>query len=137
MALGVGITEQRAKPLRTMAQIFTSKGRGERREKPIGFEAEKPNRVSGVVRARSLGLCRVSPPNASGQTPAAPVSQDTVSAARADCEDSQKSTPMIDHIVRVREDDFTPDQYDYETGEFYESPPASRSERRRGDRWAA
>lgn len=134
LTLGIGLTAQQEKPPRTMAQIFTSKGRGERREKPIGFDGEKPIRVSGAVRARTLGLCRLSPASAPSQAPAAPEHQHPESAARADHGDVEHCAQVIDQTVTIREDDFTPDQYDPETGEFYESTPARKPDGRRDHR---
>lgn len=60
LALGIVITDTPNKPAKTMRQIFTSAGKGPRKEKPIGFKAEKPNRVSWVLESQTLGLCRES-----------------------------------------------------------------------------
>jgi len=59
LALGIAITDTPSKPSKTMAQIFISKGKGRQKEKPIGFQSEKPNRVSEPSDAQTLGLCRV------------------------------------------------------------------------------
>ena len=60
LALGIAITDTPNKPAKTMAEIFTSKGKGAPKEKPIGFQSGKPYRVSGASEAQTLGLCRVS-----------------------------------------------------------------------------
>lgn len=62
LALGIVITDTSSKPTKTMAQIFTSKGKGPRKEKPIGFQSEKPNRDTESPETQTLGLCRVSIP---------------------------------------------------------------------------
>lgn len=62
LALGIVITDTPNKPAKTMRQIFTSTGKGPRKEKPIGFQSEMPSRVPGSTVAQTLGLCRVSIP---------------------------------------------------------------------------
>lgn len=41
----------------------------------------------------------------------------------------------IDQIIRVRDSDFMPENYDPETGEFYSPPPAKPSAWQQADRW--
>jgi hypothetical protein len=60
LALGIGLPSVPEKPRKTMAQIFTSPGKGPRKESPIGFEGKKPYRVSDHPKTQTLGLCRIS-----------------------------------------------------------------------------
>jgi len=57
LALGIEL-DKPGKPLRTLAQIFTSKGKGARHENPIGNRADKPYRESMPRKEQTLGLCR-------------------------------------------------------------------------------
>jgi len=72
LALGIVITETLNKPAKTMKQIFTSTGKGPRKEKPIGFYSEKPHRVSGPHDTQTLGLCRESVTSMYQNAPPAP-----------------------------------------------------------------
>jgi hypothetical protein len=103
LALGIVITDNPSKPGKTMTQIFTSKGKG--KDKPIGIQPKKPNRVSRSPEAQTLGHCResISPPPP--KTPTAP-----------------EDTSNVDHIIRVRDSELDPANYDPDTGEFYSTP---------------
>lgn len=90
--LGIELAAPKAK-LRTMAQIFTSRGKGPRFEKPIGF-ADRPARAS---------LCSV------GFAPAQAAPTGDASAAIA--------------FTREREIDLNPAHYDAVTGEFRQPAP--------------
>jgi Plasmid recombination enzyme len=50
---------------------------------------------------------------------------------------AHQNTIEIEHIVRVRECDFKPENYDPITGEFYNPPPAKLSARQQADRWVS
>lgn len=107
LALGIVITDTPSKPAKTMAQIFTSKGKGPIKEKPIGFQVEKPIRVSRPPDSQTLGLCRESIPPPAHKAP--PASEDTSN---------------VDNIIRVRDSELDPANYDTDTGEFYRTPTA-------------
>ena len=122
LALGIVITDTPNKPAKTMRQIFTSTGKGPRKEKPIGFQSEKPNRVSGSPDAQTLGLCResISPPPPKAPPP--PASEDTSND---------------DSVIRVRDRDLDATSYNPDTGEFYMRPPAPASARQKADAWVS
>ena len=94
-ALGLQQPKPALKRMKTMAQIFTSPGKGPKtqRKKPIGF----------AVDGRDRTLCSV------GFAPAAPPTTGTA------------ATPA--ELVRVRDDQLDPALYDAETGEFASPPP--------------
>jgi Plasmid recombination enzyme len=136
LALGIAITDTPNTPRKTTAEIFTSKGKGPRKEKPIGFQSGKPNRVSGSPEAQTLGLCRVSistPLKIAPPAPAHKRAEDSslkavlAKAKNYETDPPEEQAPNIDQIVRVRDSDFTPDSYDPDTGEFYRPPPARPS----------
>lgn len=144
LALGIVITDTPSKPVKTMAEIFTSKGKGARKEKPIGFQTEKPYRVSGSPDAKTLGLCRESfsapfckaPPAAAHQgIEGASLKAVQVRAEQHEAEQTGQRANEVNQIVRIRDCDFTPDNYDPETGEFYMPPAARPSAKAAADRW--
>jgi hypothetical protein len=122
LALGIVITDTPNKPAKTMRQIFTSTGKGPRKEKPIGFQSEKPNRVSGPPDAQTLGLCRVSISTPPRIAPPAPAPEDTWGD---------------DNIIRVRDSELDATNYDPDTGEFYRRPPAPALARQQTDIWVS
>lgn len=124
LALGIVITDTPNKPAKTMRQIFTSTGKGPRTEKPIGFQSEKPNRVSGSPDAQTLGLCResISPPPPKAPPAPAPAPEDTSNG---------------DNIIRVRDSELDATSYDPDTGEFYRRLPAPAPARRQTDAWVS
>lgn len=152
LALGIdieaGTNEKQAK---TMAQIFTSKGKGGSKSNPIEFATPlKPSRVSGPENKQTLGLCRVpTSPTSLNQSPApvhhqptginygqinSPVLIDEVTQHTPAPEERASCTKPI---IRVRDSDFRPENYDPETGEFYRPPPANPSARQLADRWVS
>ena len=81
------------KKLRTMTQIFTSTGKGKRRDNPIGFaQAPKPRTLCPV----GVAPTRTAPP-------APPVAE-------------------VSEFTREREHDLDPASYDPDTGEFRTAP---------------
>jgi len=121
------------KPAKSMAQIFTSKGKGGNKSKPIGFESpSKPYRVYEIENKQALGLCRVlTSPISLSQPPAPadnqptevnygqinkPVLTDEVTQHASVPEEKPSE---IEKIIRVRDSDFMPENYNPETGEFY------------------
>lgn len=119
LALGIDTTTP-AKSAKTMAQIFTSTGKGRKKENPIGNQTIKPHRVSALGEPETLGHCRVSISPPSPKTPPAP---------------EVKSND--DNIIRVRDSDLDTTSYDPDTGEFYRPPPAKLSARHQADRWVS
>lgn len=130
LALGIVITDTPNKPAKTMRQIFTSRGKGPRKEKPIGFQSEKPNRVSGSPDAQTLGLCResVSPP----PPKQAPTASNGLPFADRQGVLSQDAEPL-DNIIRVRDCDQDPRHFNHDMGEFCRPPPAPASRRAMAD----
>ena len=138
------------KPLKTMAQIFTSAGKGARKEKPIGFEArrgrgtsEEPTPIGFGGQKKHRTLCSVgfgpetppaespapaSPaPSASAPLPSHTAAPVVIPAPHPAPETEERAEP--EELVRVRDSDHTPDQYDPDTGEFFHLP-APRPRRR-------
>lgn len=108
LALGVEV-ERKAKPMKTMAQIFTSTGKG----KPGFSEKSKPYMVSVPKKAETLGLCK-----------------ESVFSPTSDTQPTQE-------IIRVRDDDQRPEHYDPMLGEFFDPCPKTLSARHKADTWVA
>ena len=102
LALGIEV-EHKAKPMKTVEQIFTSKGKGKADREP-----SKPYRVSVPKKAETLGLCRVS---------ISPTPQDTPQTPEQ---------PDPPEVIRVRDCDQLPEHYDPITGEHF-TPPAKQT----------
>lgn len=102
LALGIEV-EHKAKPMKTMAQIFTGKGKGK-----ADCEPSKPYRVSAPKKAETLGLCRVS------ISPTPPDTPQTL------------EQPDPPEVIRVRDYDQRPEHYDPITGEYF-TPPAKQT----------
>lgn len=111
MPLGIALSVPK-KPLRTMAQVFTSKGKGEAAEvNPIGFERQKKQSLSCVGFAAK-------PP-----TPEAAIAAD-----------------VLNHVetVRVRDCDLDPARFDPISGEHLAPAPAKvKQQRESADAWVA
>jgi hypothetical protein len=150
-ALALGIDTEastKEKQAKTMAQIFTSKGKGGGKSNPIGFKApSKPYRVSDLEKKQTLGLCRVpTSPTSFNQTPAPvnkqptrliykqinkPVLSDKLTQHALTTEEKPSD---IKQIIRVRDSDLMPENYDPVTGEYYRPPPANPPARQLADR---
>ncbi|TXI62715.1 MAG: hypothetical protein E6Q48_05480 [Limnohabitans sp.] len=114
-ALTLGIeVEQRAKPIKTMAQIFTSKGKGS-----VIREQAKPYKVLAPEKSKTLGLCMESP---------SPISPDIQHPLE------QLAAPAV---VRVRDIDQRPEHYDPITGEHFTPRSKSLMARLNADQWVA
>lgn len=112
IALGIEVPAP-VKRLRTMTQIFISKGKGPAREpNPIGFQSP-PNKRTLC----SVGFAAKPPP----PTPPSP-----------------EPEPVIQEVERVRDDDLDPSLFDPETGEFFKRKKTSdRPARAAADAWVA
>jgi Plasmid recombination enzyme len=138
LALGITIAERPSKPTKTATQIFTSKGKGQRKEMPIGFQTEKTNRVLGPAEAHSLGLCRESISKQLTKPPAPAylgTKWTSVNAVRHEAEQSGQQAAEVGQIVRIRDSDFLADSYNPDTGEFYSQVPSRTSAKAAADRW--
>lgn len=129
--------EQKApkKKLRTMAAIFTSKGKGSTKEaNPIGFTPP----------AKRQTLCSV------GFTPKAPLNAAAVvielsTVAGGACDvptdavvNSGSGASTVSETIRVRESDLDPALYDSDTGEYFQRPlPPARHKRQAADAWVS
>lgn len=107
--VALGIDAQRPpKRMRSMTQIFTSPGKGKKREEfPIGFRA----------RTETPSLCSVGfvPPPTSPTATAQPVETEQHTPPQT----IEVIAPPILETVRVRDCDLDPGTYDPETGEFF------------------
>ena len=124
MALGIELKAP-AKKLRTMATIFTSKGKGSTKDaNPIGFTPP----------AKRQTLCSVG-------FASKPAPQQVIAALPA----ARKPAPApVDNLdldggdletVRVKDNDLDPALYDLTTGEYFQRPPATRHQREAADAW--
>ncbi len=153
-ALALGIDTEagiKEKPSKTMVQIFTSKGKGGSKLSPIGFEAtQKPYRVLGHEKNETLGLCRVPTSQTSFNKPAESVNNQSTEPDYRQIDEpflydkstENSSTPEekpndIEQIIRVRDSDFIPENFDPITGEFFKPQPEKPSARRRADKWVS
>lgn len=127
LALGVN-TDKPPKPLRTMVQIFTSKGKGKNHEteNPIGNSERQACRELTPVKPHSLGLCRelISTPPPKEE---APERKGTPEADRLDA--LRPHAEPLDNITRERDSEQDTSRYDPETGDYWTPPPAKQSER--------
>lgn len=122
IALGLDLITAK-KQTRTMAQIFTSKGKGRAKEtsNPIGFTPPRKEQT----------LCSV------GFTPNSPARLTPNAPAPAPAAERQCSADGNDlETVRVRDGDLDAALYDTTTGEFFRpSLPAVRRQRQAADAW--
>jgi hypothetical protein len=152
LALGIDTeTGTKEKQAKTLAQIFTSKGKGGSKSNPIWFEPPlKPYSVSGLKNKQTLGLCRVTTsPTSFNQKPLMkdhqPTGMNYRQTNKPDLTDEvtqhatapEEKADDIEQIIRVRDSDFTPENYDPETGEFYSPSPAKLSARQQADQWVS
>jgi len=122
LALGIN-TDIPTKPTKNMCQIFTSTGKGSKKEKPIGNYTFNPNWVSAPSNPQTLALCRVSlsPPSPKAQPAPAP----------------NDESHDGNNIIRVRDCELYATDYDADTGEFYKKPSSPASARHQADHWVS
>ena len=149
--LGVEVAAP-ARKLRTVAQIFTSKGRGTvdskpigfedgRREvKPIGFEAKKGRNLSCV------GFAHSPPPIQPLSAPMGAAAEGVPSPARPDPARPDPARPapangldMTEHeaVTRVRDADMAAGQWSEELGEWVPAPAPGKRRRAAAEAWVA
>jgi len=131
MTLGI---EQQApqKKLRTMAQIFTSKGKG---------SAKETNSIDFAPPEKEQCLCSVD------FTPKAPPPQATTASPATRKPAPAPTLPTVPLIdpdgaieaeTRVRDSDLDPALFDPATGEYFKRPPApARHQRQSADAWVS
>jgi hypothetical protein len=108
-ALGITL-KAAAKPLRTMAQIFTSKGKGSGKESTsIGFDA--------IRKARTLSCVGFSEKQSPSQAKEPPT-----------------DAPVME-LVRIRDRDLDPSHFDQSSGEYFDPSRAERRNRSTADNW--
>lgn len=129
LALGIELVAPK-KPGRTMAQIFTSKGKGPAKEpNPIGFTL--PEKEQTLC---SVGFTPKPPLSAASPLPARPAPARPPPAV-------ELPEPQIEdgaqvETTRVRDSDHDPALYDPDTGEYFKRPPpAARHARQAADAW--
>ena len=126
MALGIEQQAPKKKP-RTMAQIFTSEGKGSTKEaNPIGFTPPKKRQTLcsvGFTQKTAPQQATTAPPAARKPAPA-PV--DNLDLDGGDLE-----------TVRVKDNDLDPAWYDLTTGEYFQRPPKTRHQRQAADAWVS
>ncbi len=133
LALGLELDTPKAKPLRTLAAIFTSPGKG-RKYDPTSIDFRKaPTSIDFAPPAKDRSLCSVDfPPKLALPAPTKPPPQtptdDSLMAALPDGDEG-----VVD-IVRIK--DNAPALYDPTTGEYFQAPPARRA-RQAADAWVA
>lgn len=122
MALSIEL-QAPTKKLRTMAQIFTSKGKGKAKESnPIGFTPP----------IKEQTLCSV------GFTPkVSPATRKSVPAPTLPTVPMIDSETIVEAEARVRDCDLDPALYDPDTGEYFQRPPPARQKRQAADAWVA
>jgi hypothetical protein len=131
LALGITLDAPK-KSLKTMAQIFTGKGKGATKEtNPIGFGAP----------AKKQTLCSVGfPPKPSPPAPTkpAPARLEHVPSVTPSSPPAPATTTPEPERVVVRDSDLDPALFDMTTGEFIKRPPPpARNNRAAADEWAA
>lgn len=131
MALGI---EQQApqKKLRTMAQIFTSKGKGSTKEtNSIDFAPpEKEQCLCSVDFAQKAPLPKATTAPPAARKPAPAPTLPTVPMIDAEA--------IVEDVTRVRDSDLDPALYDSDTGEYFQRPPPpARHKRQAADQWVS
>lgn len=150
LALGIEIDVVK-KPLRTMVQIFTSKGKGKAKEaNPIGFDAlEKEQTLCSVgftpkqpvpatPKAPRPPPARPAPPPAARPPEAANANQPQAIQTSRQAQTATAPAPSFTESVRVREGEIDVALYDPTTGEFFNQPPRPvRHNRTAADSWVS
>lgn len=136
ISLGVEVSKPEKK-LRTMAEVFTSKGKKTAEDRNLGFEAQKDRNLSCVGFAPSPPSIPHQEPN-----PEQPVAEPQVVAAEvpvvtAVVESNQVESNQIEGFSRIRDNDMATGQWCEELGEWIEAPPKRKTGRAAADAWVA
>lgn len=126
------------KKMRTVAEIFTSKGKGPKFEKnPIGQAKPIPPAAAKSLLLPCVGQrFHLSPNN-----PVAVIELRTVAGGACDVPTDAVGNSVSDaftgqETIRVRENDLDPALYDPTTGEYFKRPPApDRNQRQAAESW--
>ena len=137
------IIDTKPKKMRTMTQIFTSKGKGSAKPEP------DTNHIGFIAPANDRTICSVwfAPNTAPQSAPAAPqivATVDAVEAASPDATPVPAVTAQADalpdappDVVRERDADFAAGTWDADTGEFYPAQVKTRSNKASARAWVA
>ncbi len=128
LALEIELTAPK-KPGRTMAQIFTSKGKGPAKESPNPIGIGPSNPIGFVVPEKERTLCSVgfaSKPTLQAQPPRPTPPASARKPAPTPAPALPESDPMLE-TTRIRDSDLDPQRYDPGSGEYIpQKPPAPR-----------
>ena len=133
LALGLELATQK-KQKRTMAQIFTSIGKGRATSNHIGFAPPEKDQT-----LCSVGFTPKPPPTKS----AVVIELSTVAGGAYDVSadavgNSGSGASIVSETIRLRESDLDPALYDSETGDYFQrSPPPARLKRQVADAWVS
>ena len=121
------IIDTKPKKMRTMTQIFTSKGKGSAKPEP------DTNHIGFIAPANDRTICSVwfAPNTAPQSAPAAPQIVATVDAVEAATPDASPDE------VRERDAEFAAGTWDAETGEFHPTQDKARSNKASARAWVA
>lgn len=147
LALGIELEAPAPKKPRTMAQIFTSKGKGAATEKasnPIGFKAPEKDRtlcsVGFAPKPPPPDRPAPAPPRPAPPAPAPAPAPPPAPAAPAPHlpglhDDDQEE--VLELVTRIKDCDLDPSCYDPDSGDFRPPPPPAPRRRDAADAWVA
>ena len=139
LALGIEIAEPAKKPLRTMEQIFTGKGKGPAKERnPIGFTPPEKERTLCSVGFTPKPALPAQPPRptpAPAHCPPAPAPTPAPRPALQPLPDPEPE--LLAQTTRVRDSDLDPARYDPDSGDYIPRKPPAPRQREAADAWVA
>jgi hypothetical protein len=120
-SMGLELAEVPAKKIKTMAQIFTSRGKGAKRET---LHLRKPNPI-GIAHLPKLNKPTLANPIGIEKEAEKHQSLSCVGIAPVE-------------VIRIRESELDPTLYDTETGEYFQRPPKpAKHQKQAADAWVA
>ena len=134
LALGIELDAPTPKKARTMAQIFTSKGKGartEERRNPIGFKVGEKDRT-----LCSVGFHSKPAPPAPQPAPPPPAPRPPPAPQQLPDRHDGGQDEVVE-LTRVRDCDLDPARYDSDTGDFVAIQPPATRRRDAADAWVA